>query len=164
MALKVEGVRTVTAGMERFKELTTEEVKVAINVTTLDVQRAAMKYAEMKTTRRTGALVRGILVAFPSDLTGEVYNTAPHAPYIEYGTKPHRIRIRNKKVLASRNLGGQGMLLGGGSQYTFYGKEVFHPGTRATPYMEPAAKYGEKQLFEHLTEALKKALSRLGGQ
>lgn len=47
-----------------------------------------------------------------------------YAIHVEFGTKPHIIRIKDKKVLASK---GQ-----------FFGTEIKHPGTEAQPFMRPA--------------------------
>ena len=42
-----------------------------------------------------------------------------YAPWVEFGTKPHKIRARNAKVLAFQGAGG-----------TVFRREVNHPGTR----------------------------------
>ena len=56
----------------------------------------------------------------------EVYNSTPYAPAVEYGTRPHTIRVRNKKVLANRGAG------------QVFGKVVNHPGTPPRPMLRPA--------------------------
>ena len=47
-----------------------------------------------------------------------------YAPDVEYGTKPHVIRVKTAKVLTNGK--------------DFFGKEVQHPGTRAQPFLRPA--------------------------
>lgn len=55
---------------------------------------------------------------------GSVTVTAGHWYFVEYGTGPHEITIRTKKVLADGT--------------TVFGKRAFHPGTRAQPFLRPA--------------------------
>ena len=52
---------------------------------------------------------------------------APYAKFVHYGTKPHVIKAKDKKVLANVKLD------------KVYGKRVFHPGTKANPYLLNAA-------------------------
>lgn len=47
-----------------------------------------------------------------------------YAQHVEYGTIPHKIRVKNKKVLSDGK--------------TIFGKEVNHPGTQAQPFIRPS--------------------------
>lgn len=47
-----------------------------------------------------------------------------HAPHVEFGTRPHTISIKDKKVLSDGK--------------SFFGKSVNHPGTKAQPFLLPA--------------------------
>jgi len=74
----------------------------------------------------TGRLAESIKL-YPSYLGAEKFlliTSVEYAEYLEYGTRPHIIRIKNKKVLASKK--------------AIFGKEVKHPGTEAQPFMRPA--------------------------
>lgn len=53
-----------------------------------------------------------------------VYANAPHAGYVEDGTKPHVIRPKNRKALR---------FAGDGGGFVF-AREVNHPGTEAQPF------------------------------
>ena len=44
--------------------------------------------------------------------------------YLEFGTPPHIIRVKDKKVLSDGK--------------SFFGKEVHHPGTRPNPFIRTA--------------------------
>ena len=158
MKVVVEGVDVLIADLQKISQLSKAETDAAVRRTAIDVHRAELKYLKMKTKRRTGALSR-ILIACPEKQVAAVEPTAPHAPCIEFGTRPHTIRARNKKVLASR-LGGftkKGIKY---SIYNIFGTKVQHPGTYARPFVEPAAAYGERQLMKHLEAALDKALAQ----
>lgn len=157
MKLTVEGVQVLSGDLKRMAQLSQAEADAAVRRTALDIHRAEIKYLNLKTKRRTGALAR-ILVAFPEKQVAVVEPTAPHAPYIEYGTRPHIIRPRFKRVLASR----QGGFTKNGIKYgiyNIYGTEVRHPGTAARPFVEPAVAFGERQFEKHMEAALDKALS-----
>lgn len=49
-----------------------------------------------------------------------------YAEAVEFGTDPHIIKIKNKKVLANKKKG------------LIFGKSVKHPGTEAQPFMRPS--------------------------
>ena len=157
MKLKVDGIDVVLANMERFSKVSRAESDIAVRKTALDIHRAEIKYLNLKTKRHTGRLAQ-IIVAMPEAGTAVVEPTAPYAEYIEYGTRPHIIRPRNKKVLASRQGGFTKNGIGYGI-YNIFGTEVRHPGTAARPFVAPAVSFGEKQFIKHMEAALAKALS-----
>lgn len=75
---------------------------------------------------RTGNLKKDIQVIKVTDNEVEIGNTkkAFYAAFVHGGTKPHKIKAKNKKVLASKG--------------KIFGKSVNHPGTKANPYLEIA--------------------------
>lgn len=65
-----------------------------------------------------------------------------YAPWVEFGTKPHKIRARNAKALAFPGAGG-----------TVFAREVNHPGTK------PANMFGDAlDASEHAIKASVRAL------
>lgn len=77
--------------------------------------------------RRTGALAASITVTMPNPTTAVIGPTSPYGGFVEFGTAPHIIRPRNKKVLRFQ-VGGK----------TVFASVVHHPGTKPHPYMAPA--------------------------
>ena len=76
----------------------------------------------------TGRLSWGIKI-FPTSIGFSkylLYDNVEYAEAIEFGTDPHVINIKNKKVLANKKKG------------QIFGKQVQHPGTEAQPFMRPA--------------------------
>ena len=67
-----------------------------------------------------------------------VSNATEYAEYIEYGTKPHIIVARKKKVLADRDAG------------KVFGRTVRHPGTSPRPMLRPAVQAVVPQLLRRL--------------
>lgn len=99
--------------------------------------------------RKTGNLGRSIAPGAFVGKTAFVVARASYAAYVEKGTRPHVIRPRNAKVLrfpssgtsttlAGRVRTGEARRLGSGA-YVFASK-VNHPGTKAQPFLLPAAK------------------------
>lgn len=77
----------------------------------------------------TGALHDSIHTSYPQVGKGRAHAGGIRADYwadVEYGTGPHVIRVRNKKVLHNAETG------------QFFGQVVNHPGTPAQPFMRPA--------------------------
>lgn len=105
-------------------------------------------YAKRTVPRRTGNLGRSIQ---PGPITGDsgtVVAQARYAAYVEHGTRAHIIQPRDARVLAwggSRTLAGN---LRSGSAPTHFAMFVRHPGTRAQPFLRPAAEraMGELEL------------------
>ena len=81
--------------------------------TLVKVARSVMHRAERNMSRhvRTGALLRSLNQAGTRVIVG-----TDHWPYVEYGTRPHTIRVSKKKVLSDG--------------VTVYGRVVRHPGNR----------------------------------
>ena len=108
----------------------------------------AVRYAkeEHRSHRKTGNLDRTIRVdevnvkgRYVRVVAGGTNNVG-YAVYLERGTRPHVIFPVRKKALAwggPRRLSGS---LRSGGRATNFAKRVNHPGTRAYPYMLPAAR------------------------
>ena len=114
----------------------------------------AVQRAKERVPRKTGNLDRTIRVGEVDDQAQSVTilaggrNGVGYARAVEFGTRPHIIRPRNKKVLAwgsrsiktgkatTRRLSGS---LRKGSEASTFARFVNHPGTRARPYLKPGA-------------------------
>lgn len=91
--------------------------------------------------RRTGNLGRTIRVGAVSPRYAETVATANYAAYVEFGTRPHDIVPKNRKVLAWPADKGSATLAGKvrkGGRVRF-AKRVHHPGTRARSFMVAGA-------------------------
>ena len=73
-------------------------------------------------------------------------NRAPHAMFVQLGTRPHEIRPKNKKALRWAS----------GGQFFFAGK-VKHPGYRGDPYLFDAAILAVQKFRTILDASLKEA-------
>lgn len=77
---------------------------------------------------KTGNLRRSIHVGRVTTRSAETIASANYAAFVEFGTKPHEIRPRNRRALRWKVPGGHR-----------FAKVVRHPGTRARPFMMPGA-------------------------
>lgn len=81
----------------------------------------------------SGDLVSTIKARFPGNLHGVIsiggrgplVDSAPHWRYVEYGTAPHWIDSHGTWSLKS-------------DEGVYFGRRVWHPGTRANPFMRNA--------------------------
>jgi hypothetical protein len=97
---------------------------------------------------KTGALVQSLFNrAIPKGReVGHDPARAPHAVFVQLGTRPHEIRPKNKKAL--RWVAGNG--------FVFAGK-VNHPGYRGDGYLFNAATLAVREFSAILDQALKEA-------
>lgn len=89
--------------------------------------------------RRTGNLGRTIRLGTVTDESVQVLaggeRKVGYAAAVEFGSRPHEIRPRRKRVLAwsdSRTLGGRSR-----GRPTHFAARVRHPGNKAKPYLRP---------------------------
>lgn len=78
---------------------------------------------------KTGDLVRSLKMRGIGTNRFEIYHDqriAPHARFVHWGTKPHIIRPKNKKVLRFVPRGGNAFV---------FAKIVHHPGYKGDPYL-----------------------------
>lgn len=80
--------------------------------------------------------------ALDKEITWIVGSTADYAVDVEYGTDPHAIRADDAEYLHFE-IDGEEIFI----------KEVDHPGTRAQPYMRPAAEVVRARLGKLAQEA-----------
>lgn len=88
-----------------------------------DARRAADRHT------RTGALVRSLKLRRKGNNNLEVYHdlqAAPHALFVHWGTKPHLIRPKKKKMLRFVPTGGNSFV---------FARIVHHPGYKGDPYL-----------------------------
>lgn len=106
------------------------------------LQIATISEAQKRAPRKTGHLQRSIRPGRVTDDFAIVEAKTPYAAAVEFGTKPHVIRPKNRKALAWAGPGGtrlSGRRRTNSGRLTFAAK-VNHPGTRKQPYLIPGAK------------------------
>jgi hypothetical protein len=89
----------------------------------------------------TGHLRRGITTDVGNMEVTVHTSNIKYARGVEYGTKPHVIKAKNKKALYWK-----------GAKHPV--KQVNHPGSRAKPYLIPAFEKEKDQFLEKLKEVI----------
>jgi len=150
------------AKMDQFIRKSDKDFKRVV----LDSTNHLAKTAKLKVRNQTsgakvksGNLIRGIgSTIINNGLTGEVTSKASYSEAYENGTRPHGIRVRNKRVLAGPLRGAPaGWRVGKQSRsmgFATYGKKIQHPGTKAHPFMYPAWRYAVNYFEKQLAKAI----------
>jgi hypothetical protein len=118
----------------------------------------AVAYAKETVPRKTGNLGRTIRLGQVTDTEAQIIAGGQfgvgYARTVEFGSRPHIIRPRNRRVLAwggDRRLSGS---LRSGARATNFATVVNHPGTKPKPFLRPAA---ERAVRESGVEGIVKA-------
>ena len=117
-------------------------VRQTVKNSAFNIQKSAKSNLTKNKSVDTGHLRRGI----STDIRGLVAtihtSNIKYAPGVEYGTKAHIIRPKNKKVLYWK-----------GAKHPV--KKVNHPGSKAKPFLIPAFEKEKDQFLEKLKEGIK---------
>lgn len=122
-----------------------EAIEKFLYASAITIQRDAVNLCKVD----TGHLRRSITYEVDKNKKQATIGTNVHyALHLEYGTKPHTIKVKNAKVLADK-------------KGNVFGKSVKHPGTRAQPFLRPALDNNKKNLSKMAQESLN---AYLGGK
>jgi len=144
MQVKIEGLDRFKAALEEAPALTIVEVSKAIQKSLITIATAAKKEAPVNKGFGGGTLRQKItsMPIMETRLRGRIESQAPYSTYVEEGTRPHKIRVKNKKVLANRRT------------KQFFGEEVNHPGTKPNPFMQRAVDKTKEKVNGFFSKAL----------
>jgi len=93
----------------------------------------------------TGRLRGSITTNITGKMSGECGTNVEYAEDVEYGTRPHVIKPKNKQALHWKE-----------GNTDIFAKEVHHPGTKAQPFFEPAVKKNEEKLDKKIDELIER--------
>ena len=147
----MSNVQGTDALLRRLDAIKTKSGRTMLQQIQLEAVRNAKFNARRFT--KTGRLERSIEKGTLADDYCIVKATAGHAAYVELGTRPHKIPVGSKGFLAWPEKGTPVRLTGkatrganrAGGNYVYTRRAVNHPGTKAQPYLVPAAKRAIKE-------------------
>ena len=114
------------------------DVRKVVKNSAFNIERNAKSSASVK----TGHLKRSISTKM-GDMEATIHTSnLKYAPMVEFGTRPHIIRAKNKKALYWK-----------GASHPV--KQVNHPGSKAKPYLIPAFEKEKDQFLEKLKEVIR---------
>ena len=116
-------------------------VRQTVKNSAFNIQKNAKSNLTKNKSVATGHLRRGVSTDIRG--LGATIHTSniKYAPGVEYGTKAHIIRPKNKRFLYWK-----------GAKHPV--KQVNHPGSKAKPYLIPAFEKEKDQLLEKLKEVI----------
>ena len=113
------------------------DVRKVVKNSAFNIERNAKSSASVK----TGHLRRSISTKM-GDMEATIHTSnLKYAPMVEFGTRPHIIRAKNKKALYWK-----------GAKHPV--KKVNHPGSKAKPYLIPAFESEKDNLIKNLKEVI----------
>ena len=114
-----------------------DDIRKVVKNSAFNIERNAKSSASVK----TGHLRRSISTKI-GDMEATIHTSnLKYAPMVEFGTRPHIIRAKNKKALYWKGA-------------THPVKQVNHPGSKAKPYLIPAFEKEKDQFLEKLKEVI----------
>ena len=150
-AVDIVNLAEFTAAAERFAADVLGATRTAVAETVDEAAAHARAVGAFKD--QTGALRRSIVGRVvrrdASGTSGVVEATALHAVFVEDDTRAHEIRPRNARMLRWERSG-----------EVHFARVVRHPGTRAKPFMGPAAIKAEAALYAKMHERTAAAVAR----
>lgn len=132
-------VDSLNLGLAGLRNNSIQSLTIALKTVVQQAQQAK-SFAD-----RTGKL-RQSIGSTQSGLEGRAFAAAPHAAFVEFGTRPHPIVAKNGGVLA--------FSVNGAMVFT---RRVNHPGTPATMFFGKAADVGAQSLEYLLEDAARRA-------
>ena len=129
-----------------------DHLRVDVKSSAVAVQREARQTHAWAT--RTGMAERAVTVEFPNEMEGRVFLNpaiAKHSVFMHEGTRAHAIKPKNRKRLRWAK--------GGGFAFA---REVWHPGTKADPFLYAALQAQQEPIQKRFDEATTRALKEAG--
>ena len=118
-----------------------DNVKKVVKNSALNIEENAKSNLTKNKSVATGHLRRGISTDIKG-LEATIHTSnIKYAPMVEYGTRAHIIKAKNKKALYWK-----------GAKHPV--KKVNHPGSKAKPYLIPAFDKEKDQFLEKLKEVI----------
>ncbi len=144
ITIKVKNLDNIKAMFRKAPMRMTTELNKAINRIVLKVERDAKRNAPVNKRGGGGNLRQSIKSSMIGIARGKVEVGADYGVYVHEGTRPHIIRVRQRKVLADKRQG------------KIFGKVVQHPGTKANPFLQKAVDQNEDFIDDEFENAVKK--------
>ena len=117
------------------------EVSSLVKNTLYGIETEAKRNCPVDTGRLRGSITTNIT----GKMSGETGTNISYATAVEYGTRPHTIKPKDKQALHWKE-----------GNTDVFAKEVHHPGTKAKPFFEPAVKKNEDKLDKDLDKLIER--------
>lgn len=156
VTIRVVNAKELRAAFAAAPMKVSQAVHGAIQRSILAIEGAAKREAPVNKGTAGGNLRQSITSRMTGPARGEVQVGVEYGIFVEEGTKPHIIRPLHKRVLASRSSGRRQ-----GGEYTYFGREVHHPGTRPNPFFQRGVDRAQPQVDRFFVMAMEDVLRSL---
>lgn len=147
--INIENLSELKAAFQKAPSVAITEYGKAIERTAFRIERDAKRKAPVNKQGGGGNLRQSISSRMTGKASAEIVSKAKYSAYVDQGTRPHIIRVKNARVLANRRTG------------RIFGRVVKHPGTRKQPYFTDAVTGNEKFLNDNLQSAMQNVLNAI---
>ncbi len=144
----ISGLEKLKRSLRDSPTVALSEIGTAMKKGAYAVQNQAIKEAPVNKQSGGGNLRQNIRVTLISKIKAVITSKAPYSSWVEDGTRPHVITIKNKRVLANRRTG------------QIFGTRVNHPGTSPNPFMKRAVERTKSQVSGFFKTAIKTILRK----
>lgn len=124
LEVKIPELENFKRNLARAPQVAAREFDKALKGSAYALESEAKKEAPVNKQSGGGNLRQSIRANFPRPLTAVVGVGAKYGLFVHEGTRPHKITVRNKSVLANKKTG------------QVFGRTVNHPGTKANPFLK----------------------------
>ena len=139
--INADELNKFSVGVIKLSDEVEEDVKKVVKNSAFNIEKNAKSnltknksVATGELRRRTSTNIKGLEATIHT-------SNLKYAPHVEYGTKAHIIRPKNKRFLYWE-----------GAKYPV--KKVNHPGNKAKPFLIPAFEKEKDQFLEKLKEVI----------
>jgi len=126
LKIEVKNYKEISEAFKKSPVEITKRLNVAVEKIITKLESTTKREAPVNKESGGGNLRQSISSKMTGISRGVVEVSALYSIYVHEGTRPHMIRVVNKKVLANRRRG------------RVFGKVVKHPGTKKNPFLERA--------------------------
>ncbi len=144
--IKVKNLDQIQSIFKKAPVKMARELNLAVNRVLLKVEGTAKRKAPVNKKGGGGNLRQSIRSRMTGLARGIIEVGADYGVFVHEGTRPHTIRVINKKVLANRREG------------QIFGKIVNHPGTRAQPFLKDALEAEQGFIDKQFVQAVQNVL------
>jgi HK97 gp10 family phage protein len=146
VTITIKNYDQVTALFKAAPARMTQEIHNAVSRSILQIERNVKREAPVNKRGGGGNLRQSIRSQMLGVAKGMVEVGAEYGAFVEFGTRPHVIRVKHKKVLANRR------------ENKIFGEVVHHPGTRANPFFTRGISASERAVNKEFEKAVKNVL------
>lgn len=146
--IEIKGLNKLNTAFKESPKMIIDELKQAIKTSIFIIRPMMVRNAPVDTSK-----LRQNINAKASGLEGTVgpnMRVTPYAWFVHEGTRPHIIRVKRAKVLASK----KGII---------FGPVVHHPGTKPNPFVERTADEAKEpvdRIFQKSADDIVKKLAK----